>query len=71
MMLIPNISKAWRMLTVQVATLGIGFGLLPVETQAAMLDAVGVPANRVTAVLGVLVLLGRLVAQPKVEGSRE
>ena len=54
------------MLTVQLATLGIAFGILPPETQAAMLDAVGVPASRVTAVLGVLVLIGRIVAQPKV-----
>ena len=63
---IPNIRSAWRMLTVQLATLGIGFGLLPPETQAAMLDALGVPQSRVTAVLGVLVLLARVVAQPKV-----
>ena len=69
MKLIPNIRSAWRMLTVQLATLGIGFGLLPPETQAAMLDALGVPQSRVTAVLGVLVLVGRVVAQPKV--SRE
>ena len=68
MKLIPNIRSAWRMATVQLATLGIGFGLLPPDTQAALLDAVGVPAGRVTAVLGVLVLLARVVAQPKAGG---
>ena len=57
------------MLTVQLATAAIGFGLLPPETQAAMLDAVGVPANRISAVLGVLVLLARVLAQPKVNNG--
>ena len=69
MNIIPNWRSAWRMLTVQLATVGIGFGLLPPETQAAMLEAVGVPASRVTAVLGVLVLLARVVAQPKVNNG--
>ena len=69
MRFIPNIRSAWRMLTVQLATLGIGFGILPPETQAAMLDALGVPQSRVTAVLGVLVLLARVVAQPKVNNG--
>lgn len=66
MNLINNWRSAWRMLTVQIASIGILFGLLPPDTQAAMLEAVGVPASRVTAALGVLILLGRLVAQPAV-----
>ena len=54
------------MASARVAFAAIGFGLLPPDTQAAMLDAVGVPASRITAVLGFLMLLGRLVAQPSV-----
>ena len=66
MKLIPNWRSAWRMATVQLASCGIAFGLLPPEMQSAILEAAGVPASRVTAVLGVLVLLGRIVAQPAV-----
>ena len=66
MRLIPNWRQAWRMLTMRLALCGIGFGLLPPDTQAAILEAIGVPASRVTAVLGVLFIAGRVVAQPKV-----
>lgn len=63
--LIPNWRKAWRMASVQVATLALGWGLLPPDTQAAMLAAVGVPAERIPAVLGALFLALRLIDQPK------
>lgn len=64
--LIPNWRRAWRMASVQLATLALGWGLLPPDTQAAMLAAIGVPAERVPAVLGAIFLLLRLVDQPKV-----
>lgn len=63
MKVIPEWKAAWRLLTVQLSTLAIGFGLLPPETQAAMLEAVGVPAHRIAAVLGGLMLAGRLLKQ--------
>ena len=49
----------------QVAAVALGWGLLPPETQAAILGAVGVPAERIPAVLGALFLALRLIDQPK------
>ena len=63
--LIPNWRKAWRMASVRVAVLAVAWGLLPPETQVAMLAAVGVPAERIPAVLGALFLALRLIDQPK------
>ena len=63
---IPNLDKAWRMLSVRVGVVAIGWGSLPESVQASLLDAVGVPASRVPAILGALVILGRVIAQPKV-----
>ena len=65
MKLIPNWKRAWRMLSVQVATLALTWGLLPPEQQAAMLAMIGIGPERVPAVLGLLFLLGRLIDQPK------
>jgi hypothetical protein len=62
MKLIPEARNAWRFLSMQVATVAIVFGTLPADTQAAMLDAIGVPANRVPVVLGALFMLARLVS---------
>lgn len=67
MKIIDNWRNAWRMLTVQIATAAIAFGMLPADAQAAMLEAIGVPGNRITAILGALVLFGRLVSQPAVQ----
>lgn len=44
--LIPDWRRAWRFLSVQIAAAGVIFGSLPSDTQAAMLDAVGLPASR-------------------------
>lgn len=66
-MLIPNWRRAWRMLSVQIASLAVVFGALPADAQAAMLDLVGVPASRLPAIIGLLVLGARLVQQPKVQ----
>lgn len=67
MQLIDNWRGAWRMLSVQIAAAAIAFGMLPADAQAAMLEAIGVPANRITAILGALVIVGRLVSQPAVQ----
>lgn len=61
--LIPDWRRAWRFLSVQIAAAGVIFGSLPTDTQAAMLDAAGLPASRLPAILGLLVLVGRLVSQ--------
>jgi hypothetical protein len=69
MKLIPNWKRAWRMATVRIAMLAVGWGLLPPESQAAMLDAIGVPAERIPAVLGAMFLVFRLIDQPKVRAD--
>jgi hypothetical protein len=61
--LIPNWRKSWRYLSVQIAAAGVIFGSLPADTQAAMLDAVGIAPSRLPAILGLLVLVGRLISQ--------
>lgn len=58
---IPEWRKAWRYASMHIATLAIVFGTLPADAQAAMLDAVGVPAGRIPAVLGALFMLARIV----------
>lgn len=63
-MLISDWRRAWRLASVQIAALAVLFGSLPADTQAAVLDMVGVPAGRVPAILGLLFMAGRLVAQP-------
>lgn len=66
MHLIPEWRRAPRMLSVQMAALAVAWGVLPVDTQSAILALVGVPEQRVPAVLGLLMLVGRLIDQPKV-----
>ncbi len=57
-MLIDNWRSAWRYITVQLGGAMLAFGLLPVDQQAAILQAVGIPLERVPAALGLLVILG-------------
>ena len=64
-MWIENIKQAPKLLSVQIAAVSVALGSIPPEVQASMLDAVGVPASRVPAILGILMLLARLVAQPR------
>lgn len=62
--LIPNWRRAWRMASVQLAALAVIFGALPADTQASVLAMVGVPASRVPAIMGLLIILVRLIQQP-------
>lgn len=62
---IPQWRKAWRMLSVQSAALAVGFGLLPIEQQAAILAFAGVEPDRVPAIIGITVIVARLIDQPK------
>lgn len=67
MKLIPEARSAWRLLTIQIGTLVTGFGLLPPDQQAAVLDMLGIPPERVLSVVGVAFLLARLVKQKDAE----
>lgn len=61
--LISDWRRAWRFASVQMALLAIAWGLAPVEYQAALLQALGVPPERVPAALGVAFIVARLLAQ--------
>lgn len=65
MALIPNWKKAWRMATMQIAAGAVAFGTLPPDVQASMLGALGLPASAAPAVLGLLLMIARVVDQPK------
>jgi hypothetical protein len=53
------------MFSVQMASIILIWSTLPAESQAAVLGLVGVPSDAVTGILAVLVILGRLIDQPK------
>lgn len=63
MRLIDNWQAAWRYITVQLGALMVTWGLLPPEQQSAILAFIGLPAERITAVLGLMVIAGRIVSQ--------
>ena len=63
MKLIPDWRQAWRMLSVQVASLAIVWGALPVDQQAAILALCGVGPERVPLVIGLAVIVARVVSQ--------
>ena len=65
MKLIDNVSRAWRLLSVQVAAVAFAWGFMPVAQQAAVLSLVGLGPENSPAVLGVLFLLARVIKQPK------
>lgn len=62
--LIPDIGAAWRFASVRLALAAVAWGLLPADTQAAVLDLVGVPPDKVPAIIGALFIVGRLVQRP-------
>ena len=64
MKLIENWRQSWRMLSVQVATVAVVWGALPVDQQTAILSLFGVGPERVPLVLGLAVILARVVSQP-------
>ena len=63
MKLIEDWRQAWRMLSVQVATLAIVWGALPVDQQAAILALFGVGPERVPLVIGLAVIVARVASQ--------
>lgn len=71
MKLIDNIRQAPRLWSVQLASLLVAWGALPLDMQAALVQLVGIPPERVPAILGLLVILGRLVQQPALQPGQE
>lgn len=64
----PQLVTEWRrlhrMASVQLASLCAVFGLLPVDQQGAILAMLGLPAERLPAVMGLAFIVARLWAQP-------
>lgn len=60
--LVDGWRRAWSWLSMQMAGAAVAYGLLSPDAQADVLAAVGVPAHRVPAVLGVLFIVSRLVS---------
>ena len=71
MKLIDNLRPAPRLWSVQLGALLVAWGSLPVDLQAAIVGLVGVPPERVPAVLGLLVIVARLVQQPALQQPQE
>jgi hypothetical protein len=70
MKLINDAKSAWKLLSVHVAGVAIAWAMLPADQQAAILAVVGIGQERVTAVLGVLFIVARLIKQtPDAEGK--
>lgn len=67
--LIPEARSAWRMASVQIATLAIVFGALPADQQAAILALLGVSPERIPACLGLALILARLIDQPRLRAN--
>lgn len=65
--LIPQWRRAWRWLSMHVATVAIGWGVLPPDWQVVVLSVAHVPEGRMPLVLGLLMVAARLVDQ---EGGR-
>jgi len=57
---IPDWRGAWRYASVQIAAVAAIFGMLTPETQTAILDLLGLPPERLPAVLGILFIVARL-----------
>ncbi len=63
--LVDEWRRAHRMLSVQLAALFTVFGLMPVDQQTAVLRLLHIPQDSVTAVMGLLFIGARLLAQGK------
>lgn len=65
MKLIDEWKGAWRLFTVQIGGLAVAWSALPAETQAATLKVVGLTEAQLPGVLGIMVIVARVLAQPK------
>ena len=68
-LLIPEARSAWRMASVRIAALGVVFGALPADQQAAILALLGVSPERIPACLGLALILARLIDQPRLRAN--
>lgn len=66
---IPNWRQSWRMLSVQVAAVAVAWSAMPADAQAAVLGVLGVGPERVPGIMGLLVIVARLIDQPKTKGT--
>ena len=57
--------QSWRMLSVQVAAVAVAWSAMPADAQAAVLGVLGVGPERIPGILGLLVIVARLIDQPK------
>lgn len=71
MTLIPQWRRAWRLFSVQAGVVLLAWGVLPVDQQTAILSLVGIGPERVPAIMGLLVIAGRLIQQPAAEAAQE
>jgi hypothetical protein len=70
MKFIPQWRRAWRMASVQLAAGIVAWSVLPPEAQAAVVGLVGVPADKVPGVMAALLIVARLIDQPKARGEQ-
>lgn len=70
MRLIPQWRRAWRMASVQIAAVIAAWAVLPPEAQAAAVALIGVPPDKVPGILAVLLIVARLIDQPKARGGQ-
>ncbi len=66
---IENWRQSWRMLSVQVAAVAVAWSAMPADVQAAVLAVLGVGPERLPGILGLLVIVARLIDQPKTKGT--
>lgn len=65
MRLIPEWRRAWRLFSVQLAAGIVVWTALPAEAQAAVVGLLGVPPDNVPGVLAALLIVARLIDQPR------
>lgn len=70
MKLISNWKRAPRMASVQLAAAIVAWSLLPPDAQAAAVGLLGVPADKVPGVMALLLIVARLIDQPKARDGR-
>ena len=63
MRLVENWRRAPRMLSVQMGLLVTVWGMTSADTQTVLMAFVGVPADKVPALLGLFVIIGRMIDQ--------
>lgn len=63
--LITDWRRAWRLLTVQIGAIAVLWVALPADTQAAVLGLLGIEERHLPGLIGLAVIAGRLIAQPK------